>query len=81
MWRARFKQQGTNDQWLWTTHASPSAREATQLARSIASGKNRDLLDARGRSVCSSQADHSHPFYVVPAEDLGYAPRLARPVA
>jgi hypothetical protein len=77
MWRARFRKRDS-DQWLWTLTKARTARDAALLAKRIQEGHTAQLLDARGILAPADQVDRSHGYYVVPAEDLGYAPSLAR---
>jgi hypothetical protein len=77
MWRARFRQQGT-EQWLWTRRTTDTAREALALAQLIATGQSRaSLINASGQRADHTQIDH-RDYHAVPATDLGYTAPLAR---
>lgn len=76
MWRVRFRQQNTEN-WLWTAISSKTAREANSLGSRIARGYQPcDLLTADGNRVSSEHADWDREYVIVPAEDVGYAPKM-----
>lgn len=78
MWRIRF-QHLTHENWLWSSQAAANARQAQDLAREILADPDRHtVVDETGNHVSAACINAARDYYLVPAQDVGYVPALAR---